>query len=318
MLYSLVGQGVTVVNSTAYLDEAERCHRVALLHQGRLLFCDSPARLKSRLQGAVVSIVSSEARRVRDELTAAEGVSSLVLVGDAVHLFVDDADRRIRRSSARGLTSSQIPFDEIVQRHTEHRRSFRRGGAQRRDAAWRHDAPQRQFGRSRKPGEAFRRFHRRRSHFISDAHRRSLRISRTQRLGKIDHDSHPVRIAASDLRPRDRRRLRRRRVARIDPPQHRLHVAEIFALRRSHRVRESALLRGHVRRARDASCAGESIGRSRWLGCAAANRASPARSPADGSSGSRSAAPCCIARRLFFSTSRLQASIRSRAACSGN
>jgi ABC-2 type transport system ATP-binding protein len=113
MLYSLVGQGVTVVNSTAYLDEAERCHRVALLHQGRLLFCDSPARLKSRLQGSVVSIVSPEARRVRDELASAEGVSSVVLVGDAVHLFVDDADRRIPDLSAR-LTGGQIPFDEVV------------------------------------------------------------------------------------------------------------------------------------------------------------------------------------------------------------
>ena len=68
MLYALVGQGVTVVNSTAYLDEAERCHRVALLHHGRLLFCDTPARLKSRMPGAVVSIVSTEARRVRDQL----------------------------------------------------------------------------------------------------------------------------------------------------------------------------------------------------------------------------------------------------------
>jgi ABC-2 type transport system ATP-binding protein len=113
MLYSLVGQGVTVVNSTAYLDEAERCHRVALLHQGRLLFCDSPARLKSRLQGSVVSIVSLEARRVRDELAAAEGVSSAVLVGDAVHLFVDDAERRIAEFSAR-LSGRQIPFNEIV------------------------------------------------------------------------------------------------------------------------------------------------------------------------------------------------------------
>jgi ABC-2 type transport system ATP-binding protein len=113
MLYALVGQGVTVVNSTAYLDEAERCHRVALLHQGRLLFCETPARLKSRLQGAVVSIVSSEPRRIRDELTAADGVSSAVLVGDAVHLFVDDAERRIPDLSAR-LRSGQIPFDEIV------------------------------------------------------------------------------------------------------------------------------------------------------------------------------------------------------------
>jgi ABC-2 type transport system ATP-binding protein len=113
MLYSLVGQGVTVVNSTAYLDEAERCHRIALLHQGRLLFCDSPARLKARLQGSVVSIVSSAARRVRDALAKAEGVSSLVLVGDAVHLFVDDADRRIPDLSAR-LNGGQVPFDEIV------------------------------------------------------------------------------------------------------------------------------------------------------------------------------------------------------------
>jgi len=113
MLYSLVGQGVTVVNSTAYLDEAERCHRVALLHKGRLLFCDSPARLKSRLQGAVISIVSPEARRVKDELTGAEGVTSLVLVGDAVHLFVDDADRRMNDLRAR-LVGRQIPFDEIV------------------------------------------------------------------------------------------------------------------------------------------------------------------------------------------------------------
>lgn len=113
MLYALVGQGVTVVNSTAYLDEAERCHRVALLHQGRLLFCDSPARLKSRLQDAVVSIVSAEARRVRDQLAGAEGVSSTVLVGDAVHLFVDDAERRIPEFSAR-LSGGQIPFDEIV------------------------------------------------------------------------------------------------------------------------------------------------------------------------------------------------------------
>src|SRR6202041_3567452 len=100
-------------NSTAYLDEAERCHRVALLHQGRLLFCDSPARLKSRLQGSVVSIVSVEGRRVRDELAAAEGVSSVVLVGDAVHLFVDDAERRIPDLRAR-LQGRQIPFDEII------------------------------------------------------------------------------------------------------------------------------------------------------------------------------------------------------------
>ena len=115
---------------------------------------------------------------------------------------------------------------------------------------WRHDGCQRLFGRGRKPGEAVRRFHCGRSHFISDAHRRGVWISGAQRLGKIDHDSNPVRIAASDVRPRDCRRLRRGRIARTDPPQHRIHVAEVFALRRSHGVREFALLCGNVRRAR--------------------------------------------------------------------
>ena len=113
MLYSLAGQGVTVVNSTAYLDEAERCHRIALLHKGRLLFCDTPAHLKSQMPGAVVSIVSAQARRVRDELTGAEGALSAVLVGNAVHLFVDDANRRIAEFRAR-LSSREIPFDEIA------------------------------------------------------------------------------------------------------------------------------------------------------------------------------------------------------------
>ncbi len=113
MLYSLIGQGVTIVNSTAYLDEAERCHRIALVHQGRLLFCDTPANLKAQMPGAVIAIVSPEARRVRDEFTSADGVSSVVLVGNAVHLFVDHAERRIPELSAR-LTARQIPFEEIV------------------------------------------------------------------------------------------------------------------------------------------------------------------------------------------------------------
>jgi ABC-2 type transport system ATP-binding protein len=65
ILYSLVGQGVSILTSTAYLDEAERCHRVALLHEGRLLFCDTPSRLKERLPGAVVAVRSAEPRRLR-------------------------------------------------------------------------------------------------------------------------------------------------------------------------------------------------------------------------------------------------------------
>ncbi len=113
MLYNLAGQGVTIVNSTAYLDEAERCHRVALMHRGRLLFCDEPSRLKERLPGAVIAVVSPIASRVRDELAHAAGVNTVLLIGDAVHLFVDDAARRIPEISS-ALDTKGVPYHEVA------------------------------------------------------------------------------------------------------------------------------------------------------------------------------------------------------------
>jgi len=114
ILYSLLAEGVTILTSTAYLDEAERCNRVALLHQGRLLFCDAPGRLKTQLAGAVLAVRSVEPRRVRDQLQAAAGISSLVMTGDGVHLVVDDAARRTPELRQR-LEAGAVPFDEITQ-----------------------------------------------------------------------------------------------------------------------------------------------------------------------------------------------------------
>src|SRR5215471_8794645 len=114
MLYSLLGQGVTILNSTAYLDEAERCHRLALMHDGRLLFCDQPERLKARMPGAVLSIISPEGRRLRDELRGTAGVSGTVLVGDAIHVFVDDGARRLREIKAR-LDAGRVEYDQMTQ-----------------------------------------------------------------------------------------------------------------------------------------------------------------------------------------------------------
>ncbi|MBZ5599457.1 MAG: ABC transporter ATP-binding protein [Acidobacteriia bacterium] len=114
ILYNLVSEGVAILTSTAYLDEAERCHRVALMHQGKLLFCDTPAHLKARLGKGVLAVISSDPRRVRQELERAEGISSLVLTGDGAHLVVDDLSRRLPEFEAR-LRRAQVPFDEIRQ-----------------------------------------------------------------------------------------------------------------------------------------------------------------------------------------------------------
>jgi ABC-2 type transport system ATP-binding protein len=112
ILYELISEGVAILTSTAYLDEAERCHRVALMHQGKLLFCDTPANLKARMGKDVLAISAPEPRPVRDALEHAEGISSLVLTGDGVHVVVDDATRRIPEIKVR-LKDASADFDDI-------------------------------------------------------------------------------------------------------------------------------------------------------------------------------------------------------------
>jgi ABC-2 type transport system ATP-binding protein len=51
LLSEFLSHGITILMSTPYLDEAERCSRVALLHEGRLLACDEPSRLRAEMPG---------------------------------------------------------------------------------------------------------------------------------------------------------------------------------------------------------------------------------------------------------------------------
>ena len=112
ILYSLLAEGVAILTSTSYLDEAERCHRVGLLYQGRLLFCDTPEALKKRFPGEILAVHASEPARVRDLLETASGVREALLVGDHVHLFVDSAALRLPDLRAR-LEAAAVPHDSM-------------------------------------------------------------------------------------------------------------------------------------------------------------------------------------------------------------
>jgi len=114
ILYELIGEGVAILTSTAYLDEAERCHRVALLHQGKLLFCDTPSKLKAKLGKDVLSIISADGLRLRAELQHAEGISSLVVTGDGIHVVVDNAALRIPQFEAQ-LKKAHTSYEAIHQ-----------------------------------------------------------------------------------------------------------------------------------------------------------------------------------------------------------
>jgi ABC-2 type transport system ATP-binding protein len=112
ILYSLVAEGVAILTSTSYLDEAERCHRVGLLYRGHMLFCDRPEALKSRFPGEILAVHAAEPARVRDALSTAPAVRSALLVGDHVHLFVDNADRRLAELRTR-LEVKGVSYDSI-------------------------------------------------------------------------------------------------------------------------------------------------------------------------------------------------------------
>jgi drug efflux transport system ATP-binding protein len=113
ILYSLLRENVTILISTAYLDEAERCSRLALLFNGRAVLCDTPEKLKDRMRGTVLFVASPRARDVSARLAGAEGVLSLVLVGDGVHLVVDDPARRLAQLR-RLLEAAPLPFEAIT------------------------------------------------------------------------------------------------------------------------------------------------------------------------------------------------------------
>jgi ABC-2 type transport system ATP-binding protein len=84
------------------------------MNQGKLLFCDTPANLKAGMSKGVLSVTSGDPRSLRDELVHEDGISSLVLTGDGLHVVVDDAARRIPQFEAR-LKSANVPFDAIQQ-----------------------------------------------------------------------------------------------------------------------------------------------------------------------------------------------------------
>jgi ABC-2 type transport system ATP-binding protein len=113
ILYGLREQGVTILISTAYLDEAERCNRLALLYRGRALYCDTPAALKERMPGAMLAITSAQGRAVRDALAGQPGLQRTILVGDGVHAVVDDADLRIPQFRD-VLAHSGVAFEQIA------------------------------------------------------------------------------------------------------------------------------------------------------------------------------------------------------------
>lgn len=93
IVHEMVARGVTVLVATAYLDEAERCDRVAMLHEGRLIALDTPRALRDRLAGHMQMVYTDAPRTARDLLRRQPTVRHATLFGDRVHVTLDHPER---------------------------------------------------------------------------------------------------------------------------------------------------------------------------------------------------------------------------------
>jgi ABC-2 type transport system ATP-binding protein len=105
LLSEFLGRGLTIVMATPYLDEAERCARVALLHDGTLLALDTPLRLQGALAGQIVEVMTATTRPPVEVLSQVPGVLDVQSFGDRAHVRV-----------APGQGASAIPHLEAALR----------------------------------------------------------------------------------------------------------------------------------------------------------------------------------------------------------
>ncbi len=94
IVHEMVARGVTAIVSTAYMDEAERFDRLALLHQGTVVALDTPGALQDSLAGQVLAVTVDRPREARALALGLPGVKLAAVFGDRIHLAVDDAARR--------------------------------------------------------------------------------------------------------------------------------------------------------------------------------------------------------------------------------
>lgn len=89
ILYDLLKEGVTILVSTAYLDEAERCTQVGLIHKGRLMMKDGPMAIKKSLGLPMIELWSDDARNAGEIIREVDGVKGASIYGDRLHITIE-------------------------------------------------------------------------------------------------------------------------------------------------------------------------------------------------------------------------------------
>ena len=113
LLSEFLSSGLTIVMATPYLDEAERCARVALLHDGHLLAVDAPGTLRQRFGGQMVEVVTDTSRPPLETLAALPGVEDVQAFGERAHVRVSGSGAERAASIRSGLAQRGIQVTSV-------------------------------------------------------------------------------------------------------------------------------------------------------------------------------------------------------------
>src|SRR5512139_4330921 len=123
LLTELHIQGTTIVVSTPYMDEAERCNRIGLLFKGALIECGTPREIKAMVKGQVVEFHPDRLEAARALLVAQPGVLEVQVYGTLLHVFVEDADQVWPRLQVT-LNEANIKIDAVRLIHPRMEEAF--------------------------------------------------------------------------------------------------------------------------------------------------------------------------------------------------
>ncbi len=92
ILSNLLKEGITIFMTTPYLDEAERCHRVALMNQGKIIAADTPQNIKNSIEKDVAEIVCQPIRKAYN-LIKNNSEYDVQIFGDRINIVLDDFEK---------------------------------------------------------------------------------------------------------------------------------------------------------------------------------------------------------------------------------
>jgi ABC-2 type transport system ATP-binding protein len=112
-LFELADDGVTILVSTHLMDEAERCHRLAILDRGRLVADGTPVALMGALAGRIVEVVTPQARKAQRALSGQPGVLSVAQIGSDLRVLTQPGEAALA-NLRRLLDGAGLPGEVTV------------------------------------------------------------------------------------------------------------------------------------------------------------------------------------------------------------